>query len=388
MSALRDARSEWVQGHLAEAARIATLLTADPALGPLVAEEALTAALQLVPRRRRDSRLADELLAQLVRRARTAPDPPPADLPEQLAALRVLPRRQRAALVLRHYAELSDERAAVYLDCSPGAVSDLVSRATGALPPEARTDLHDWLDACPVSHSALPPARRSLLRRVITPRVARAAGVAAAVGAGVVAGLQLPNLLREPEPPTRAERLAEIRQVLETREESLPFDPDDPGPGASRMFQIDSGVSSEGHLWSVTGYRDADGNPCLQLVVAYDYGRRRCLPSGGGPIRASLDVDREHGITFISGVVRPGIEELDFVGPGVTWMAVTLGVEDPDSDDPQTGYFGIVLAEELVAVESREAGREGGYDVFPGRLTALDANGKRVARLTMFLARS
>src|SRR5688500_15991565 len=138
MSSRGDSRSEWVQGHLAEATRIATLLTADPDRGPLVADAALADALELVPRRRLDGRPADALPGQLVRHSRTATaEAAEADLPDQLAALRTLPRRQRAALVLRHYAELSDERAAVFLACSPKAVADLVDKAVRALPPEA-----------------------------------------------------------------------------------------------------------------------------------------------------------------------------------------------------------------------------------------------------------
>ena len=176
--------------------------------------------------------------------------------------------------------------------------------------------------------------------------------------------------------------------MLETREESLPFDPDDPGPGASRMFRVDNGVVGDGRLWSVMGYWDSAGKACLQLVVAYDFGRRRCIEPRGAPIRAVVDVDRANGATFISGVLRPGIEGLHFIGPGVSWMDVTIGVEAPDRDRPQTGFFGIVLPEELVPVESRQAGREGGYEVLPGRLTAIDGDGKRVTSLSLFLARS
>ncbi|MDQ3951702.1 MAG: hypothetical protein M3279_01880, partial [Actinomycetota bacterium] len=248
--------------------------------------------------------------------------------------------------------------------------------------------VHDWLDATPLPHATATATRRSLLHRTLTPRLLRAAGFAAAVALGVIAGLQLPGLLREPEPPTRAERLAEIRRVLEMREESLPFDPDDPGPGASRMFRVDNGVVGNGSLWSVAGYRDSAGNACLQLVVAYDFGRRRCIEPRGAPIRAVVDVDRGHGVTFISGVIRPGIEGLHFVGPGVSWMDVTIGVAAPGRARPQTGFFGIALPEELVPVESRQAGREGGYEVLLGRFTALDEDGKRVARLSLFLAKS
>jgi hypothetical protein len=383
-----DIRSEWVQGHLAEAARIATLLTADPERGPLVAEVALAAALEVVPRRRLDGRLADALLAQLVRQSRAHdPDPAADGTPEQLAVLRTLPRRQRAALVLRHYAELSDDRAAVFLGCSPKAVADLTSRAVRALPPEARSDLHGWLDAAPLPRPAAARHRRSALRRVFRPRVLRALALATAVVAGVLAGVRLPELLRATEPPTRTEDIADIREELELQEADLPFDPDDPGPGASPMFPVVDGVIG-GNVWMIAGYRDETGASCLQLVVAFDFGRRRCLDGAERPISAVLDVDREHGVTFISGKVAAGIQELQFVGPDVPWMDVTIGRENPSSEEPQPGFFGIALPDEFIAVDSRKDGRLGGYEVLTGRLTAIDARGRAVAKVPLLLARS
>lgn len=388
MSSRGEGRSEWVQGHLAEATRIATLLTADPVRGPLVADQALADALELVPRRRLDGRLADALLAQLVRHSRaSSTDPASPDLPDQLATLRALPRRQRAALVLRHYAELSDDRAAVFLGCSPKAVADLVDRAVRALPPDARADLHDWLDTAPLPRPAATRPVRSPFRRVFRPRILRALAATLAVSAGVLAGLQLPGLVREPEPPTRAELLADVRRTIELQEADLPFDPDDPGPGATPIFAIDNGVVG-GSLWSVAGYRDRTGRPCLQLVVAPDFGRRRCLRPEDTPLRAILDLDRVHDVTMISGMLVPEIEELYFVGPGVSWMDVTIVRERPASKDPQPGFFGIVLPEGFVTVPSRDAGRQGGYEVLTGRLTGVDASGERVARVRLLLARS
>lgn len=48
-------------------------------------------------------------------------------------ALRSLPHRQRAALVLRFYADLSEQQTAEVLQCSVAAVKSLVSRATASL---------------------------------------------------------------------------------------------------------------------------------------------------------------------------------------------------------------------------------------------------------------
>lgn len=377
--------SEWVDAHLGEAVRIATLLTADPVRGPLVAEEALADALELVPRRRRDGRLADTLLGQLVRRSRGDAAPAPADLPDQLAALRALPRRQRAALVLRHYADLSDDRAAVFLGCSARAVYDLVTKAIHELPPEARADVHEWLDTTPLPRAAAAPARRPAWRRALRPRVVRTAGALTAVAAGVVGGLRVPALLREPEPPTHAERVADIRRFVERQEAQLPFDPDDPGPGSTRLFPVVDGVVG-GSLWNVAGYRNASGVPCLQLVVAFEFGSRRCVSPESEPIRALVDIDRAHDATFISGMVSAQVDELHFEGPGVSWMDVTIGREDPNATAAQPGFFGIALPGEFVPVDPREAARDPGYEVTPGRLTAIDADGKKVAGLSLLLA--
>ena len=71
-----------------------------------------------------------------VRRA----DPPPehaigdvAERDRMWNALATLPRRQRAAVVLRFYEDLSEREAAEVLGCSAGAVNSLVAHAMGTL---------------------------------------------------------------------------------------------------------------------------------------------------------------------------------------------------------------------------------------------------------------
>jgi RNA polymerase sigma factor (sigma-70 family) len=54
--------------------------------------------------------------------------------------LQVLPDRQRAALVLRFYEDLSEQRIAEVLGCRPGTVKSLVSRGLQALRGEMRGD--------------------------------------------------------------------------------------------------------------------------------------------------------------------------------------------------------------------------------------------------------
>ena len=55
-------------------------------------------------------------------------------------ALVHLPERQRAALVLRYYEDLSEREAADVLGCSSGALNQLVVRATSTLRGQVRKD--------------------------------------------------------------------------------------------------------------------------------------------------------------------------------------------------------------------------------------------------------
>ncbi len=50
-----------------------------------------------------------------------------------LAALDLLPARQRQAVVLRHWLDLSEQECAQHLDCSVGTVKSLASRGRAAL---------------------------------------------------------------------------------------------------------------------------------------------------------------------------------------------------------------------------------------------------------------
>jgi RNA polymerase sigma-70 factor (sigma-E family) len=84
--------------------------------------------------RLRRLRLEREYLAREARRA--APpheDPDPLERDEMWAAIGALPERQRAAIVLRYYEDLSERDAAEILGCSVGALNQLVVRATATL---------------------------------------------------------------------------------------------------------------------------------------------------------------------------------------------------------------------------------------------------------------
>lgn len=86
--------------------------------------------------------------ASLEARPSSSPDP---DAPENsailLAAVRELPERQRACVVLRYYEDLPDAQVAEILDCSVGTVKSQLSKARAkllaTLEPQMTSDLHE-----------------------------------------------------------------------------------------------------------------------------------------------------------------------------------------------------------------------------------------------------
>jgi DNA-directed RNA polymerase specialized sigma24 family protein len=113
--------------HAPDGIRLAFLLTGDRSLAEDLVQEAFA---RLVGRHRKVER------AYLERVAR-APQPrsnPNEELDETMHdALLRLPERQRAALVLRFYEDLSDVQTAEILRCSAGTVRSLVSRGMATL---------------------------------------------------------------------------------------------------------------------------------------------------------------------------------------------------------------------------------------------------------------
>ena len=61
------------------------------------------------------------------------PSPDMAEKDELWTALQALPHRQRAAIVLRFFGDLSEHQTADVLDCSPAAVNSMVSRGLDTL---------------------------------------------------------------------------------------------------------------------------------------------------------------------------------------------------------------------------------------------------------------
>jgi RNA polymerase sigma factor (sigma-70 family) len=80
-------------------------------------------------RRRRVARSSQRLLAG----ASTVTDPDPSGALVLRAAIATLPPRQRAAIVLRFFSDLSVADTAQALDCAPGTVKALTSQAIAGL---------------------------------------------------------------------------------------------------------------------------------------------------------------------------------------------------------------------------------------------------------------
>jgi len=146
---------ELYRRHAPEAARLAYLLTGDRAL----AEDLVQDAFVRMFGRFRDLRNPDAFGAYLRRTvvnlanshfrrlkveraylAREGAAQPAAAVPEaggtqddMWRALLRLPERQRTAIVLRYYEDLSDEQIADVLRCRPGTVKSLLSRGVASL---------------------------------------------------------------------------------------------------------------------------------------------------------------------------------------------------------------------------------------------------------------
>lgn len=88
-------------------------------------------------RRRRLERL--QLEREQARGVAEHRDADPAERDRMWRALQALPRRQRAAVVLRYYEDLSEREAADVLGCSTGALNQLIVRGMAAL----RTEIGD-----------------------------------------------------------------------------------------------------------------------------------------------------------------------------------------------------------------------------------------------------
>jgi RNA polymerase sigma-70 factor (sigma-E family) len=150
------------RAHLPGATRLAYLLTGDRAAAEDLAQEAFLRVAARLGALRDDAAFGAYLHRAVVNGARNRarrkalerrhlrpPDIAAYDLPDVgtrdalWAALLRLPHRQRAALVLRYYLDLSEADIAERLRCRPGTVKSTLARGLAAL----RTDLAEVPDA-------------------------------------------------------------------------------------------------------------------------------------------------------------------------------------------------------------------------------------------------
>jgi RNA polymerase sigma-70 factor (sigma-E family) len=148
------ALAELYARHLPAAVALATLLTGDRATGEDIAQEGFIRAAGRFEHLRDPSVFPGYLRKTVVNLCRArlrrlriereaygrdrgtdaAPSPyDPAERDEVWRAIQRLPFRQRAAVVLRYYEDLSEEQTAATLRCSARAVNALMSRAMATL---------------------------------------------------------------------------------------------------------------------------------------------------------------------------------------------------------------------------------------------------------------
>ena len=153
--------TELYRAHLPGATRLAYLLTGDRVAAEDVAQEAFLRAASRLGALRDEAAFPAYLHRAVVNRVRNRarrlklerahaePAPPPYDLPDVATrdrlweALQRLPHRQRAALVLRFYLDLSEADVAERLGCRPGTVKSATARGLAALRADLATEVPD-----------------------------------------------------------------------------------------------------------------------------------------------------------------------------------------------------------------------------------------------------
>lgn len=150
--------------HAVRLARLAYLITGNAQVAEDVCQEAFTRAcvrlvhlrrpeaaeaylrrtvINLALKQKRRTRTERERLNELARVVEESSSDPDPALREQLwTALQRLPRRQRAAIVLRFYEDLSERDIARLLRCRRGTVKSLVHRGLAGM----RTEMEDVRD--------------------------------------------------------------------------------------------------------------------------------------------------------------------------------------------------------------------------------------------------
>jgi RNA polymerase sigma-70 factor (sigma-E family) len=152
--------AELYERHVGRAVGLARLLTGEPDAAEDIAHDAFIraagrfahlrdqasfetyyrrAVVNACRARLRRSRVERQYLRRSIPASTAASDVGPEERDRLWAAIRRLPERQRAAVVLRFYEDLSEDQTAAVLKCSPRAVNSLVSRAMTQL----RSDINE-----------------------------------------------------------------------------------------------------------------------------------------------------------------------------------------------------------------------------------------------------
>lgn len=151
--ATRETFDAFVRARTGELLRFGYVLTGSPDAAVDLVQDALERTLLAWPRVRRQDdpegyvrrtmvnrnvsrwrRLRREwLMAEPPEPPTAGAEPPPGPDPELMAALRALPPRQRAVVVLRYYEDLSEKQTADVLGCAVGTVKSQTAKALSAL---------------------------------------------------------------------------------------------------------------------------------------------------------------------------------------------------------------------------------------------------------------
>jgi RNA polymerase sigma-70 factor (sigma-E family) len=156
LSAADSAVSKLYKNHYRSLVRLAGLLVRDEPTAEEVVQECFTAMSDGRHRLREEEKALSYLKQAVINRSRSvvrhrramdrsAPEPAP-DMPgaeqgslaqldrrDVIAALQALPVRQREALVLRYYGDLSEKQIAKMMGISPGAVKAYTARGVSSL---------------------------------------------------------------------------------------------------------------------------------------------------------------------------------------------------------------------------------------------------------------
>lgn len=304
----RDVFAEFVTARSGALHRAAYLMVGDAALAQDLVQEALTKTYVAWPRLR-DPANAEAYTRKAITttaiswfRRRSWSERPAEHLPEHVVAghgdavddrawlwdaLQSLPARQRAAVVLRHYEDLSEAQTAAAMGCSVGAVKSQTSAGLAKLRDRLRDDpaLVPHLD--PVDLDAITGAAERQVRRRRAAVVAGAV-VVVLVGAVALAGLRGDGRV-EPAPVVPSSVVWAAGTEIHTADEVV-----DVGRPIDAFVRTTQGyvVASAGEVWSIL----ASGNARVGAIAG---ARPRLVGDDESGLVAWQQPDDARGITVL-----------------------------------------------------------------------------------------